>query len=327
MSESVASPTPATAELPDFAAIERAVQRIAAHVARTPTLRSRSIDTLASASLVFKCENFQHAGAFKFRGACNAVWSLAEEIAARGVVTHSSGNHGAALALAARTRGIPARVVVPEGAVKSKFAAIEAYGATLYFCAATIAAREAAAAQLQAETGAELVHPYTDPRVIAGQGTAALELLREAGDLDALVAPIGGGGLIGGSAIAAKALNPNIEIYGAEPAGADDAYESLRRGQRVTDIVPNTVCDGLRGTIGEINLALLRRYGVRVLTVDDARTTAAQRLVFERMKIVIEPSSAIALAAVLGHPEIFRGCRVGIIFSGGNVDLNKLSWQ
>ena len=327
MSESVASPTPATAELPDFAAIERAVQRIAAHVARTPTLRSRSIDALASASLVFKCENFQRAGAFKFRGACNAVWSLAEEIAARGVVTHSSGNHGAALALAARTRGIPARVVVPEGAVKSKLAAIEAYGATLHFCAATIAAREAAAAQLQAETGAELVHPYTDPRVIAGQGTAALELLREAGDLDALVAPIGGGGLIGGSAIAAKALNPNIEIYGAEPAGADDAYESLRRGQRVTDIVPNTVCDGLRGTIGEINLALLRRYGVRVLTVDDGRTTAAQRLVFERMKIVIEPSSAIALAAVLGHPEIFRDRRVGIIFSGGNVDLDKLSWQ
>ena len=327
MSEFVASPTPATAELPDFAAIERAVQRIAAHVARTPTLRSRSIDALASASLVFKCENFQRAGAFKFRGACNAVWSLAEEIAARGVVTHSSGNHGAALALAARTRGIPARVVVPEGAVKSKLAAIEAYGATLYFCAATIAAREAAAAQLQAETGAELVHPYTDPRVIAGQGTAALELLREAGDLDALVTPVGGGGLIGGSAIAAKALNPNIEIYGAEPAGADDACESLRRGQRVTDIVPNTVCDGLRGTIGEINLALLRRYGVRVLTVDDGRTTAAQRLVFERMKIVIEPSSAIALAAVLGHPEIFRGCRVGIIFSGGNVDLDKLSWQ
>ena len=327
MSESVASPTPATAELPDFAAIERAVQRIAAHVARTPTLRSRSIDALASASLVFKCENFQRGGAFKFRGACNAVWSLAEEIAARGVVTHSSGNHGAALALAARTRGIPARVVVPEGAVKSKLAAIEAYGATPYFCAATIAAREAAAAQLQAETGAELVHPYTDPRVIAGQGTAALELLREAGDLDALVTPVGGGGLIGGSAIAAKALNPNIEIYGAEPAGADDAYESLRRGQRVTDIVPNTVCDGLRGTIGEINLALLRRYGVRVLTVDDGRTTAAQRLVFERMKIVIEPSSAIALAAVLGHPEIFRDRRVGIIFSGGNVDLDKLSWQ
>jgi len=327
MSEPATPQAPAIVSLPDFAAVERAAQRITAHAARTPTLRSRSIDALASASLVFKCENFQRAGAFKFRGACNAVWSLPDDAAKRGVVTHSSGNHGAALALAARTRHIPARVVVPEGAVKSKLAAIEAYGATLHFCAPTIAAREAAAMQLQAETGAELVHPYTDPRVIAGQGTAALELLREVGDLDALVAPVGGGGLIGGSAIAAKALVPDIEIYGAEPADADDAYQSLRRGTRVTDIVPNTVCDGLRGTIGEINLALLRRYGVRVLTVDDAQTTAAQRLVFERMKIVIEPSSAIALAAVLGHPEIFRGRRVGVIFSGGNVDLEKLSWQ
>ena len=314
-------------EAPTLDDIRSAAVRIAPHARVTPVLCSPELDARAGAALFFKCEHLQAGGAFKFRGACNAVWSLAEEIAARGVVTHSSGNHGAALALAARTRGIPAGVVVPEGAVKSKLAAIEAYGATPYFCAATIAAREAAAAQLQAETGAELVHPYTDPRVIAGQGTAALELLREAANLDVLVAPIGGGGLIGGSAIAAKALNPNIEIYGAEPAGADDACESLRRGQRVTDIVPNTVCDGLRGTIGEINLALLRRYGVRVLTVDDGRTTAAQRLVFERMKIVIEPSSAIALAAVLGHPEIFRDRRVGIIFSGGNVDLDKLSWQ
>ena len=327
MPESVTPQAPAIVDLPGFAAVERAAQRIAAHAARTPSLRSRSIDALASAALFFKCENFQRAGAFKFRGACNAVWSLTDEVATRGVVTHSSGNHGAALALAARTRGIPAHVVVPQGAVKSKLAAIEAYGATLHFCAPTIAAREAAAAQLQAETGAEFVHPYTDPRVIAGQGTAALELLGEVGDLDALVTPVGGGGLIGGSAIAAKALHPDIEIYGAEPAGADDAYQSLRRGARVTDIVPNTVCDGLRGTIGEINLALLRRHGVRVLTVDDAQTTAVQRLVFERMKIVIEPSSAIALAAVLGHPEIFRGRRVGVIFSGGNVDLEKLSWQ
>ncbi|HEX7914150.1 pyridoxal-phosphate dependent enzyme [Rudaea sp.] len=327
MYESVTPHPPEIVSLPDFAAVERAAQRIAAHAARTPTLGSRSIGALAVATLVFKCENFQRAGAFKFRGACNAVWSLTDEVATRGVVTHSSGNHGAALALAARTRGIPAHVVVPEGAVKSKLAAIEAYGATLHFCAPTIVAREAAAAKLQAATGAELVHPYTDPRVIAGQGTAALELLREVSDLDALITPVGGGGLIGGSAIAAKALNPGIEIYGAEPAGADDAYQSLRRGARVTDIVPDTVCDGLRGTIGEINLALLRRHGVRVLTVDDAQTIAAQRLVFERMKIVIEPSSAIALAAVLGHPEIFRGRRVGVIFSGGNVDLDKLSWQ
>ena len=327
MSEPIQSPAFAIAAAPDFADVERAALRIAPHATHTPVLRSRSIDALAGTTLAFKCENFQRVGAFKFRGACNAVWSLSNDVAARGVVTHSSGNHGAALALAARTRGIPAHVVVPEGAVKSKLAAIEAYGATLHFCAATIAAREAGAAKVQAETGAELVHPYTDVRVIAGQGTAALELLGEAPDLDVLVAPVGGGGLIGGSAIAAKTLNPGIEIYGAEPAGADDAWQSLRRGTRVTDIVPNTVCDGLRGLLGEVNLALLRRYDVRVLPVEDARTIAAMRLVFERMKIVIEPSSAIALAAVLGHPEIFRGRRVGVIFSGGNVDLDKLSWQ
>ena len=311
------------APLPVFADVERAALRIAAHAAPTPLLRSRSIDALAGATLAFKCENFQRVGAFKFRGACNAVWSLTDAAAARGVLTHSSGNHGAALALAARTRGIPAHVVVPQGAVKSKLAAIEAYGATLHFCAPTIAAREAAAAKLQAETGAEFVHPYADPRVIAGQGTAALELLREVGDLDALITPVGGGGLIGGSAIAARALNPDIEIYGAEPAGANDACESLRRGMRVTEIVPDTICDGLRGTVGEINFALLRGYDVRVLTVEDAQTMAAMRLVFERMKIVIEPSSAIALAAVLGHPDIFRGRRVGVIFSGGNVDLDR----
>lgn len=311
------------AGLPEFTDIERATQRIAPHATRTPVLRARSLDALAGAALAFKCENFQRIGAFKFRGACNAVWSLDDATAARGVVTHSSGNHGAALVLAARTRGIPAHVVVPQGAVKSKLAAIENYGAALHFCAPTIAAREAAAAQLQADTGAELVHPYTDPRVIAGQGTAALELLREAGELDALIAPVGGGGLIGGSAIAAKALQPNIDIYAAEPAGAADAYESLRRGTRVTDIVPETICDGLRGTIGEINLALLRRYDVRVLPVADAQTIAAMRLLFERMKIVVEPSSAIALAAVLGHPDLFRGRRVGVIVSGGNVDLER----
>lgn len=313
--------------MPVFADVERAAKRIAPHATRTPVLHSRGIDALAGATLSFKCENFQRVGAFKFRGACNAVWSLSDETAARGVVTHSSGNHGAALALAARTRGIPVHVVVPENAVKTKLAAIEAYGAKLHFCAPTIAAREAAAAKVQAETGAELVHPYADARVIAGQGTAALELLSEVGELDALIAPIGGGGLIGGSAISAKALQSGIEVYAAEPTGAADAYESLRRGARFTDIVADTVCDGLRGLLGEINFALLRHHDIRVLPVDDARTIAAQRLVFERMKIVIEPSSAIALAAVLAHPEIFRGRRVGVIFSGGNVDLDRLPWQ
>lgn len=326
MPESIQSPPSAIAAFPGFADIEHAAQRIAMHAARTPIVGARSIDALARTSLAFKCENFQRTGAFKFRGACNAVWSLTDADAKRGVVTHSSGNHGAALALAAHTRGIHAHVVVPEGAVKSKLAAIAAYGATLHYCAPTIAAREAAAAKVQAETGAELVHPYTDVRVIAGQGTAALELLREVGDLDALVAPVGGGGLIGGSAIAAKALNPGIEIYAAEPAGAADACESLRRGTRVTDMVPDTVCDGLRGMIGEINLALLRDNGVRVLTVEDAQTIAAMRLILERMKIVVEPSSATALAAVLAHPGIFHGRRVGIILSGGNVDLDRLPW-
>lgn len=311
---------------PDFAAIETAALRIAPHAHRTPVLRSRTLDALAGAELFFKCENLQRAGAFKFRGACNAVWSLDDAEAARGVVTHSSGNHGAALALAARTRGIPAHVVVPEGAVRSKLAAIEAYGATLHRCAPTLAAREAAAEAVRAQTGASFVHPYTDPRVIAGQGTAALELLRETGPLDALVAPVGGGGLIGGSAIAAHALAPGLALFGAEPAGAADAFESLRSGARVTALVPDTICDGLRGLLGAINLRLLQQHAVTVITRDDAATVAAMRLIWQRLKLVVEPSSAIVLAAVLGERERFAGRRVGVILSGGNVDLDALPW-
>ncbi|WP_300616002.1 pyridoxal-phosphate dependent enzyme [Dokdonella sp.] len=313
-------------DLPGYADVEAAAARIAPHAQRTPVLRSRSIDALAGAELHFKCENLQRVGAFKFRGACNAVWSLTDAVAARGVVTHSSGNHGAALALAARTRGIPAHVVVPEGAVKSKLAAIEASGAILHRCAPTIAAREAAAEKVRADTGATLVHPYADPRVIAGQGTAALELLRETGPLDALVAPVGGGGLIGGSAIAARALAPAIAIHGAEPEGAADAHESLRRGERVTELVPDTVCDGLRGLLGAVNFALLRRYDVAVHPVADRDTVAAMRLIWERLKIVVEPSSAIALAAILANRGRFAGRRVGVILSGGNVDLDALPW-
>ena len=309
-----------------IAEIEQGAARIEPYIANTPVLRSRGIDALAGAALAFKCENFQRGGAFKFRGACNAVWSLTDEVAARGVITHSSGNHGAALALAARTRGISAHVIVPEGAVKSKLDAIVAYGATLHLCAPSFAAREAATERLREETGASLVHPFTTPAVIAGQGTAALELLDEVGELDVLITPIGGGGLIGGSAIAAKARDPRIEIFAAEPEGAADAYESLRRGVRVTDIVPHTISDGLRGTIGEINFNLLRQYAVRVLPVSDAETIAAMRLVFARMKLVIEPSSATALAAVLRYREHFAGRRVGVILSGGNVDLDHLPW-
>jgi len=322
-----ASPLSAFADVPDLAAIRAAATRIAPHARQTPVLRSRSLDALAGAELHFKCENLQRAGAFKFRGACNAVWSLPDAVAARGVVTHSSGNHGAALALAAATRGIPAHVVVPEGAVKSKLAAIEAYGATLHRCAPTMAARDAQAEAVRAATGATLVHPYTDVRVIAGQGTAALELLAEAGTLDALVAPIGGGGLVGGSAIVALALAPAMTLHAAEPAGAADAFQSLQRGTHVTGIVPDTLCDGLRGTLGAINLALLRAHGVEVLTLGDDATVAAMRLLFERMKLVVEPSSAIALAAVLAHRERFAGRRVGVILSGGNVDLDALPWM
>ena len=313
--------------LPTFADLERARDRIAAHARRTPVLRSRSLDALAGAELHFKCENFQRAGAFKFRGACNAVWSLDADEAARGVVTHSSGNHGAALALAGRTRGIPVHVVVPDGAVRAKLAAIEACGATLHRCAATLEAREQAAAQVGAATGASLVHPYADARVIAGQGTATIELIEECGALDAIVAPVGGGGLVGGTAIAAAQLAPHARVFAAEPAGAADAAASLARGQRVARFTPDTACDGLRALVGAPNFVLLQRHDVDVLVVDDAEAIAAMRLVWERLKIVIELSSAVVLAAVLRHRERFANQRIGLIVSGGNVDLDALPWM
>ncbi len=299
-----------------------AAARIAPHAHVTPVLRSSSLDALAGAQLFFKCENLQRVGAFKFRGACNAVWSLDESEAANGVVTHSSGNHGAALALAARTRGIAAHVVVPEGAVKSKVAAIRAYGATVYTCAPTLAAREAMAAELQQRTGARMVHPYTDPAVIAGQGTAALELLAEVADLDCVIVPVGGGGLVGGTAIAVAGRRPATRLFGAEPEGAADAQQSLLRGERVTDVEPDTVCDGLRGTIGQVNFELLQRHAVEILLVSDAQTLAAMHLLRERMKLLVEPSSATVLAALLRHRARFVGQRIGLLLSGGNADFD-----
>lgn len=312
-----------TSVLPDFDAVLAAAARIAPHAHVTPVLRSHTLDELAGCELHLKAEQLQRAGAFKFRGACNAVWSLSDEDAARGVVTHSSGNHGAALALAARTRGIACHVVVPEGAVAAKLAAIEAYGATLHHCAPTIAAREAACARVQHDTGAELVHPYTDARVIAGQGTAALELLSMAA-LDALVVPVGGGGLAAGTAITASAISPSTRVYLAEPSGAAETAASLQRGERVTAFVPDTVCDGLRGTLGAPNFTLLVQHRAEALVVDDGATIAAMRLLWQRTKQLVEPSSAVALAAVLGHRERFAGLRVGIVLSGGNVDLDAL---
>jgi len=314
-------------QAPDLAAVRDAAARIAPFATVTPVLRSTALDALAGCELHFKAEHLQRGGAFKFRGALNAVWSLDAEEAARGVVTHSSGNHGTALALAAATRGIAAHVVVPEGAVAAKLAAIEQAGGIIRRCAPTQAAREAACAELAAATGATLVHPYADPQVIAGQGTVALELLAQVPGLDAIVTPLGGGGLASGLAITAQALAASVQVIGAEPAGADDAARSLAAGRRVEDVVPDTVCDGLRALVGLPNLALLAAHGVTVLNVEDAATIAAMRLLWTHLKQVVEPSSAIVLAAVLQHPARFRGRRLGLVLSGGNVDLDALPWE
>lgn len=302
-----------------------AAARIAAHACVTPVLRSRTLDAMTGATVVFKAEHLQRSGAFKFRGACNAVWALDDAQARRGVVTHSSGNHGAALALAARTRGIACHVVVPEGAVAAKLANIGRHGATLWRCDASIAAREAMCAQVQAETGATLVHPYTDPCVIAGQGTAALELLQASDGLDMMVVPVGGGGLAAGTRLALQAANPAVELLLAEPLGAADTARSLAAGERRIDFTPDTVCDGLRGTLGAPNFALLHGAAEVITVVDDA-TIAAMRLIWQVLKQVVEPSSAIALAAILAEPARFAGKRVGVVLSGGNVDLDALPW-
>ncbi|MEO7052688.1 MAG: pyridoxal-phosphate dependent enzyme [Rhodanobacter sp.] len=312
--------------LPDIDQIRDAAARIAPYARVTPIMHSDVLDDLTGAELHFKCEHLQRGGAFKFRGACNAVWALSDVQAAHGVVTHSSGNHGNALALAAATRGIAAHVVVPEGAVQAKVEAIKRARAILHRCAPTQAAREAKCAEVQRRTGAELVHPYADSRVMAGQGTVALELLQQAPGLDTLLTPVGGGGLASGVAIAARALNPDIALFGAEPQGADDAAQSLVRGERVMDVVPDTLCDGLRALIGIPNLAALRRHQVQVISVSDAETVAAMQLIWTELKQVVEMSSATVLAAILKQPERFAGRRVGVVITGGNVDLQALPW-
>ncbi|MCD9032463.1 pyridoxal-phosphate dependent enzyme [Luteimonas sp. Y-2-2-4F] len=301
-----------------------AAARIAPHAHATPVLRSRAIDAMAGCTLHFKAEHLQRTGAFKFRGACSTVWSLSDAEAARGVVTHSSGNHGAALALAAAGRGIACHVVTPTDAVPAKLAAIAGYGAALHRSEPTLAAREAACTALQRRSGATLVHPYRDPRVMAGQGTAALELIGAAGPLDAVVVPVGGGGLAAGTAIALGGLAPGTRLVLAEPAGADDAARSLRTGVRVEAQTPDTVCDGLRTLLGAPNFEILQRAGAETIVVDDAATLAAMRLIWQRMKQLVEPSSAVALAAVLAAPERFAGLRVGVILSGGNADVPAL---
>jgi len=306
--------------------IRAAQARIQPHVHRTPVLASRTLDELASARLFFKCENFQRAGVFKARGAYNSVFALTETEAALGVATHSSGNHGAALALAARTRGIPAFIVVPKNAVRGKIENIRRYGGRIEFCEPTLADRESTLARVQGRTGARPVHPFNDPFVIAGQGTATLELMEDHPALDAIFAPVGGGGLLSGTAVAAKGLKPGIRVFGAEPAGADDASRSLRTGTLIAQTNPQTVADGLRTSLGSLTFPLIRRHVEDIITVSDSATIEAMRLVWSVLKIVIEPSSAVAVAAVLKAAPSLKGLRVGVILSGGNADLDHLPW-
>jgi len=313
--------------LPTFADIRDAAGRIAPYAHRTPVLTCESLDASSGAHLFFKCENFQKAGAFKIRGACNAVMSLSEEQARRGVATHSSGNHAAALALAARFRGIPAHVVMPNNAPAVKRCAVTAYGGLVTLCEPTLASRETTAARVIQETGAVLVHPYDDPVVMAGQGTVALELLEQAPGLEAVVVPVSGGGLISGIALATAAISPETSVFGAEPAQADDAFRSLRAGHLVAPGPANTIADGLRAVLSERTFAVIQQHVRDIITVTETQIIEAMRLVWERMKIIVEASSAVALAAVLARPEIFRGRRVGVVLSGGNVDLEALPWQ
>ena len=311
---------------PDLDDIRAAAVRIAPHAHVTPVLRSSSLDRLAGCELFFKGEHLQRIGAFKFRGACNAVFSLDDATAARGVVTQSSGNHGAAVALACRLRGIAATVVVPHSAAKIKLAAIRDFGARVVPCEVAQADRNRVTAQVLAETGGELVHPFDDDRVIAGQGTAALELLHHAPDLDVLVAPVSGGGLLSGTAIAGKALQPGIEIVGAEPEGARDAHDSLEQKRRIVDPPTDTICDGLRAYLSERTFDILAAHVSAIELASEAQIVAAMRLIWERLKQAVEPSAAVTLAAILRNPARFRGKRVGVILSGGNVDLDTLPW-
>lgn len=306
--------------------VQEAAKRIATYVRRTPLMTSSSLDELAGGKLFFKCENFQKIGAFKARGAANAVFALDDATAAKGVATHSSGNHGAALARAASLRGIPCHVVVPDGANPVKRAAIARYGANIIDCAATMAGREAALATVVNETGAHVVHPYADARVMAGQGTLAMEILEDSPALDVLIVPVGGGGLISGCATVAKSVSPRTRVIGVEPAGAADALASFHAGEVRAIKQPHTIADGLRATVGEPNLRIIRKTVDDIVTVTEAEIVSAMRLVWERLKIVIEPSAAVGVAAALGETIALNGGRAAIVLTGGNADLDRLPW-
>jgi threonine dehydratase len=306
--------------------LRQAAERIRPYIHRTPVLKCRAINAMVGAEIFFKCENFQKAGAFKFRGATNAVFSLTEQQACRGVGAHSSGNHAAALALAARKRGVKAYVVMPQNAPQVKKNAVEGYGAEITFCPPTLKAREQTLAEVIEATGAAVVHPYNDYRVISGQATAALELMEDAADLDIIITPIGGGGLASGTALSVKYVKPKTKVIAAEPMGADDAYRSLRSGKLIPSENPKTIADGLLTSLGDKTFPIVSELLDDIVTVSEEGIIEAMRCIWERMKIVVEPSAAVPLGALLTGRLNAAGKRVGIILSGGNVDLNKLPW-
>ena len=312
--------------IPTFDDVETAHERIAPHVHETPVLTSSYLDQLTGASLYFKCENFQKAGAFKVRGASNAVFGLDNDTAEKGVATHSSGNHALSLSYAAGRRGIPVTVVMPRTAPQAKKDAVIGYGGKIVACEPSTSSREATFAEVVAETGADFVHPYNDPRVIAGQATCSREMLSQVDDLDAIVAPIGGGGMVSGTCLTISNAAPRVEIYAAEPEQADDAYRSFKAGHIIADDAPVTVADGLKVPLKELTWHFVSGYVTDILTASDEEIIAAMRLIWQRMKIVMEPSSAVTLAIILKNKEVFSGKRVGVIITGGNVDLDKLPW-
>jgi len=319
--------TPPELYIPTFDDVKAAHQRIKPYIHRTPILTSTYLNELTGADLHFKCENFQKAGAFKVRGASNAVFGLSDEQAQRGVATHSSGNHALSLSYAAGRRGITATVVMPKTAPEAKKAAVRGYGGEVLECEPSLSAREVMLTELVGRTGADFVHPYNDERVIAGQATCSLELYEDVGELDAIVAPIGGGGMISGTCLTLSTLSPATKIYAAEPENADDAHRSFKAGQIIEDDAPQTVADGLKVSLRPRTWHFVSNYVTDVLLCSEQEIIDAMQLTWQRMKIVIEPSCAVPLAVILRNPEIFAGKRVGVVITGGNVDMNKLPWM
>ncbi len=312
--------------IPTLDDMKTARTRVTPYIHRTPVLTSEFLNELTGAELFFKCENFQKAGAFKVRGACNAVFGLADDMLEKGVATHSSGNHALSLSYAAGRRGIPCHVVMPRTAPQAKKDAVRGYGGIITECEPSTSSREEVFAKVEAETGAEFVHPYNDPRVIAGQATCSAELIEQVEGLDAVVAPIGGGGMISGTCLTLSNLAPEVKIYAAEPLNADDAARSFRAGHIIADDAPDTVADGLKVPLKELTWHFVRNHVTDILTATEDEIIDAMKLIWKRMKIVMEPSSAVPLATILKNKDTFAGKRVGIIITGGNVDLDSLPW-